>query len=100
MDDQTLRFDLTYVPVEEEQAISEWTQEQATFQQFISQWELEDIPACNVGMMHLMRFAQAHPAMFELVQKRNFTGPPQPFIRAHRLWQRLADHYAGVCGLQ
>ena len=92
MEDQTLPLELTFVSVEDEQLASSRKQERAAFQQFLSQWSLEDIPACNVGMLHLMRFAQAHPAMFELAQKRNLIDPPQPFVQSNQLWRAFVAH--------
>jgi hypothetical protein len=55
-------FELSYVGTAEETAAQRKVEAQATLREFIAQWDIENIPACDEGMMLLKAFADARPS--------------------------------------
>lgn len=65
---------------------------QARLHEFIGQWELEDIPACDEGMALLMAFAETHPGAYRLAFTRGLYGDPHPMVKNIRKWHAYAEH--------
>jgi hypothetical protein len=80
------------VPVQDEAAARLKTETAARFNEFISQWTLETMPACNDGMRLLLQFADAHPAAYRLAQQRNFTEMTHPMFNTLAKWRAYAVH--------
>jgi hypothetical protein len=80
------------VSVQDEEATRLKTATAARFNEFISQWNMETMPACDDGMRLLLQFADAHPNAYRLAQQRNFTEMTHPMFNALAKWRAYAVH--------
>jgi hypothetical protein len=64
----------------------------ARFNEFISQWTLETMPACDDGMRLLLQFSDAHPSAYRLAEQRGFTEMTHPMFGMLARWKAYADH--------
>ena len=81
----------------EEQANEARERDKAEFNAFIRQWEIEDLPACPVGMALLKRFSESHPTMYQLAERTGFEDALAVKHRAFQdlpPWQEFVKHRA------
>lgn len=81
-----------FVPTADEQRAQQQSERQARLREFIGQWELEDIPACDEGMALLMAFAEAHPGAYRLAFTRGLDSDPHPMLQNLAKWKAYAEH--------
>lgn len=81
-----------FVPAADEQKAQQESERMLRLREFVGQWELEDIPACNQGMSLLMDFAEAHPNAYHLALVRGLGGSPHPIVKALPKWKAYAEH--------
>jgi hypothetical protein len=60
--------------------------------EFVRQWSLEDISACNEGRTLLVAFAEAHPGACRLAFNRGLDGDPCPMVQNLAKWKVYAEH--------
>jgi hypothetical protein len=80
------------VSVQDEEATRLKTEATARFNEFISQWTMETMPACNEGMALLLQFADAHPSAYRLAEQRGFTEMTHPVFDMLAKWKAFANH--------
>jgi hypothetical protein len=80
------------ISVQAEQAARLKTETAARFSEFVSQWTMETMPACDEGMRLLLQFADAHPNAYRLAEQRGFTEMTHPMFRTLAKWRAYADH--------
>jgi len=56
------------VSMQDEEAARRKAEASTRFNEFISQWTLETMPACDEGMVLLLQFADAHPTAYRLAE--------------------------------
>lgn len=62
---------------------------------FASQWELEDLPACEVGLRILKKFAEVQPTAFETAMRFGLVEVPKlndPIFSMIPEWQPFLEH--------
>jgi len=84
--------DTEIISAQQEEAARQKGEAAARFNEFISQWDTENIPACNEGMALLLEFADSHPNAYRLAQQRGFTEMTHPMFRTLAKWKAYADH--------
>jgi hypothetical protein len=84
--------DTKIISRQEEEATRAKGEATARFQEFISQWTIETMPACNEGMALLLAFADAHPSAYRLAEQRGFTEMTHPMFGMLARWKAYADH--------
>jgi hypothetical protein len=84
--------ELEYISASDEDAAQQKAAEKERLKTFMSQWELEEIPACGEGMIFLMRFADAHPGPYEIARRNNFGAQVHPMFDQLKLWHAFATH--------
>ena len=81
-----------FIPASDEQQAALAQQRTARLREFVGQWALEDIPACDEGISLLFDFAQAHPGVYRLAFVRGFDGDPHPMVKSLAKWKAYAEH--------
>ena len=81
------------VPIADELAADVAAGRAERYRQFIAQWELEDMPACDRGMILLMDLADAHPIAYEMARKQGFGNLTHPIFQKLPRWIVFAEHY-------
>jgi hypothetical protein len=81
-----------FVSTADEQKAQQESDRKATLRQFVSQWQTEDIPACDEGVSLLLDFAEAHPSSYRLALVRGLDGDPHPMVRNLAKWKAYAQH--------
>lgn len=81
-----------FISVDEEMAAEQRLADEASYKEFVAQWDTENIPACDEGMRLLKAFSDAHPSAFQLARKVNFIDPPHPMFRALKRWHAFTEH--------
>ena len=74
------------VSIQDEQAARLKGEAAARLNEFISQWTLETMPACDDGMKLLLQFADAHPNAYRLAEQRGFTEMTHPMFNTLAKW--------------
>jgi hypothetical protein len=80
------------VSVQDEEATRLKSETNARFNEFISQWTMETMPACDEGMALLLQFADAHPSAYRLAEQRGFTKTTHPMFDTLAKWKAFAQH--------
>jgi len=80
------------VSVQYEEATRLKGESAARFNEFISQWTMETMPACDDGMRLLLQFADAHPNAYRLAEQRGFTEMTHPMFDMLAKWRAFAQH--------
>lgn len=83
-----------YITLEEEhaeKARAAQAEVLAAFPDFISQWSMDDMPACETGMHLLHEFSLAQPSSFALVKRFDFVGDDRR-IAASQKWKAFLNH--------
>ena len=86
------QMDLQIVSAADEEATRQRTEQSTRLQQFISQWDMETIPACDEGMTLLLQFAEAHPTAYQWADQRNFIELTHPMFAKLPKWMAFARH--------
>lgn len=80
------------VSIQDEEAARLKAEGAARFNEFISQWTMETMPACDDGMKLLLQFADTHPNAYRLAQQRNFAEMTHPMFDMLAKWKVFAEH--------
>ncbi len=59
---------------------------------FIAQWDLEAIPACEEGMKLLQQFAEKHPDVYQSLRPEDFIELNNPRLSDIPEWNAFAGH--------
>ena len=81
-----------FIPSADEEQARQKTERLTRLREFVGQWSLDDIPACDEGMALLLDFAEAHPGVYRLGFVRGFDGDPHPMVKNLRKWKAYAVH--------
>ena len=81
-----------FIPSADEERAQQRTERVTRLREFVGQWSLDDIPACDVGMSLLFDFAEAHPGVYRLAFVRGLIGDPHPMAKNLRKWKAYAEH--------
>jgi ferredoxin len=63
-----------------------------TEQEFIAQWDMENMPACDEGMALLKLFADRHPDSYKFVRPQDFSESNNPAFAAIPEWDAFTEH--------
>ena len=80
-----------YITVEEEKAQQAKTAQPEGYADFLSQWRIDSIPACDAGMRLLYEFATSQPASFAWLMPRGFIAD-EPRMKNSAQWRAFSDH--------
>ncbi|WP_158788615.1 hypothetical protein [Granulicella sp. L46] len=78
--------------IQDEEAARRKAEASTRFNEFISQWTLETVPAGDDGMKLLLQFADANPAAYRLAEQRGFTEMTHPMFNTLAKWRAYAVH--------
>jgi hypothetical protein len=89
----------TIIPIADQEAATDRDTQIAALQSFCSQWTLEEMPACPVGMELLYYFSLKYPGAYDMARPRRFMDPPPPVTRTLG-WKAYCDHQSSCFDCQ
>ncbi len=62
----------------------------AALREFVTQWDMESMPACPVGMALLYELSTAHPSAYEMARQKGFQETPR--LNNNQRWLAFTAH--------
>lgn len=79
----------------EEAAATKAEADKHALREFISQWELEELPACPEGMEILLHLEQRYPSIYAIARNKHFRGESlPPNVAVNAAYRAFVAHFS------